>query len=36
VIPDSAAEVAMREILGVIADAGQGSFLAVLKRCGDH
>jgi len=35
VIPDSAAEVAMREILGVIADAGQGSFLAVLKRCGD-
>lgn len=35
VIPDSAAEMAMYEILRVIADAGQGSFLAVLKRCGD-
>lgn len=35
VIPDSADEVAVREILRVIADVGQGSFLAVLKRCGD-
>lgn len=35
VIPDAVAEVAMRELLGAIADCGQGSFLAVLKRCGD-
>lgn len=35
VIPDSVAEVAMRDLLGAIADSGQGSFLAVLKRCGD-
>lgn len=35
VIPDAVAEVAMRELLGAIADSGQGSFLAVLKRCGD-
>lgn len=35
VIPDTAAEVAMLELLGAIADSGQGSFLAVLKRCGD-
>lgn len=35
VIPDAHAEVAMRELLGAIADSGQGSFLAVLKRCGD-
>lgn len=35
VIPDAAAEMAMRELLGAIADSGQGSFLAVLKRCGD-
>lgn len=35
VIPDTNAEVAMRELLGAIAESGQGSFLAVLKRCGD-
>ena len=35
VIPDACAEVAMRELLGAIANSGQGSFLAVLKRCGD-
>ncbi|HEY0285578.1 MAG TPA: FAD-binding oxidoreductase [Pseudomonas sp.] len=35
VIPDANAEVAMAELLVAIADAGQGSFLAVLKRCGD-
>lgn len=35
VIPDAVAEVAMRELLGAIADSGQGSFLAVLKRCGN-
>jgi FAD/FMN-containing dehydrogenase len=35
VIPDANAEVAMHELLGAIADSGQGSFLAVLKRCGD-
>lgn len=35
VIPDSVAEVAMADLLAVIAAAGQGSFLAVLKRCGD-
>ena len=35
VIPNANAEKAMRELLDAIADAGQGSFLAVLKRCGD-
>lgn len=35
VIPEANAEVAMAELLGAIADAGLGSFLAVLKRCGD-
>lgn len=35
VIPDAVAEPTMRELLGVISDSGQGSFLAVLKRCGD-
>ncbi|TPG78811.1 FAD-binding oxidoreductase [Pseudomonas arsenicoxydans] len=35
VIPDAVAEVAMRELLAAIADSGQGSFLAVLKRCGN-
>lgn len=35
VIPDAVAELAMRELLGAIAESGQGSFLAVLKRCGD-
>lgn len=35
VIPDSQAQPALRELLGAIADAGEGSFLAVLKRCGD-
>lgn len=34
VIPDSAAEVAMRELLSATASAKVGSFLAVLKRCG--
>jgi FAD/FMN-containing dehydrogenase len=35
VVPDAVAEVAMGELLGAIAESGQGSFLAVLKRCGD-
>lgn len=35
VIPDSVAEVVTAELLKVIASSGQGSFLAVLKRCGD-
>jgi len=35
VIPDDAAEVAMKDLLDAIAASGQGSFLAVLKRCGD-
>lgn len=35
VIPDANAEFALRDVLAAIADAGQGSFLAVLKRCGD-
>lgn len=35
VIPDAVAKVAMKELLAVIAASGQGSFLAVLKRCGD-
>ncbi len=34
VIPDIAAEAAMRELLSVTAGAKSGSFLAVLKRCG--
>jgi FAD/FMN-containing dehydrogenase len=35
VIPDANAQAAMGELLSAIADSGQGSFLAVLKRCGD-
>ncbi|WP_341523658.1 FAD-binding oxidoreductase [Pseudomonas sp. G.S.17] len=35
VVPEGNAEVAMRALLDAIADFGQGSFLAVLKRCGD-
>ena len=35
VIPDAAAELAMREVLRVTSHAGEASFLAVLKRCGD-
>jgi FAD/FMN-containing dehydrogenase len=35
VIPDCQAQPALRELLGAIAEAGEGSFLAVLKRCGD-
>lgn len=35
VIPDSAALPAVGELLATIAASGQGSFLAVLKRCGD-
>lgn len=35
VIPEVVAEVVMRELLVTIAESGQGSFLAVLKRCGD-
>lgn len=35
VIPEAVAEVAMAELLATIAAAGQGSFLAVLKRCGN-
>ncbi|MGL4317707.1 MAG: FAD-binding oxidoreductase [Pseudomonas sp.] len=35
VIPDAAAPDALREILQAIAASGRGSFLAVLKRCGD-
>lgn len=35
VIPDAVADVVMRDLLGAIAESGQGSFLAVLKRCGD-
>lgn len=35
VVPDAVAEVVMHELLRAIADSGQGSFLAVLKRCGD-
>ena len=35
VIPDAVAETALHELLGAISDSGQGSFLAVLKRCGD-
>ncbi|WP_426139795.1 FAD-binding oxidoreductase [Pseudomonas sp. DWP3-1-2] len=35
VVPDAQAQDALRELLEAIADSGQGSFLAVLKRCGD-
>jgi len=35
VLPEAQAEAALPELLKVIAEAGQGSFLAVLKRCGD-
>jgi FAD/FMN-containing dehydrogenase len=35
VIPSTAAEAAIHELLGAIAGSGQGSFLAVIKRCGD-
>ena len=35
VIPDTVAESVMRDLLGAIADSGQGSFLAVLKRFGN-
>lgn len=35
VIPDAAAPDALRELLQAIATSGRGSFLAVLKRCGD-
>ncbi|MBB4862981.1 FAD/FMN-containing dehydrogenase [Pseudomonas nitritireducens] len=35
VIPAGSAEEAMREILASIAASGSGSFLAVMKRCGD-
>lgn len=34
VIPDSCAEQALVELMSAIAKSGQGSFLAVLKRCG--
>ena len=35
VIPDTHAEATVHELLSAIAKAGQGSFLAVLKRCGE-
>lgn len=35
VIPDENAETAVADLLKTIANHGQGSFLAVLKRCGD-
>lgn len=35
VIPDGIAEEAMQEVLASIAASGSGSFLAVMKRCGD-
>lgn len=35
VVPDAVAKSAMGELLRTIADAGEGSFLAVLKRCGE-
>lgn len=35
VIPEAAAEQAVAQLLRAIADSGEGSFLAVLKRCGD-
>lgn len=35
VIPEAGAEPAVGELLRAIGESGQGSFLAVLKRCGD-
>lgn len=35
VVPAPVAEAATRELLAATAEAGEGSFLAVLKRCGD-
>jgi FAD/FMN-containing dehydrogenase len=35
VLPESVAEVALAQLLKSIAASGTGSFLAVLKRCGD-
>lgn len=35
VIPDANAQIAMAQLLKTIADSGNGSFLAVLKRCGE-
>lgn len=35
VVPAAVAESATRELLAAIAHSGEGSFLAVLKRCGD-
>ncbi|MEE4999315.1 FAD-binding oxidoreductase [Pseudomonas alliivorans] len=35
VIPEHGAQDAMQALLDTIAESGQGSFLAVLKRCGD-
>jgi FAD/FMN-containing dehydrogenase len=35
VIPDQSAQSVVRELLAAIADSGRGSFLSVLKRCGD-
>lgn len=35
VVPDAAAPYALCEMLQTIANSGRGSFLAVLKRCGD-
>lgn len=35
VIPHAVAELTIRELLKAIAESAQGSFLAVLKRCGD-
>jgi FAD/FMN-containing dehydrogenase len=35
VVPDHHAESAMHELLSAIASSGNGSFLAVLKKCGD-
>lgn len=35
VVPHHSARVAIRDLLAMIASSGQGSFLAVLKRCGD-
>lgn len=35
VLPEASARSALTELLAAIADSGTGSFLAVLKRCGD-
>jgi FAD/FMN-containing dehydrogenase len=35
VIPEKHAEIAIKELLSMIAKFGRGSFLAVLKRCGN-